>query len=189
MSDAVRRAVGLLASGRFEGHVRPWHVAALRREAASLGEVSAAVAVHLDGDELVAELTPSGRRIGLRWSGYEWRLVSFVAPGDTTLPPETTRDVPLLGDGPDGVLATLGIDRPPGVTLRWVDTELGQGETETRHGYEWTDGTRSILAEEIRNEIFDGATPYTIYVRGVVVDGDHGCILSGSGDSATLIEG
>ena len=58
-----------------------------------------------------------------------------------------------------------------------------------RWRYSWTDGGRSVLAEEIRREIFDGATPATRYLRGVVVEGDHGRILSGAGDSATLIEG
>ena len=28
-----------------------------------------------------------------------------------------------------------------------------------------------ILAEEIKNEIYDGATPYSTYVRGVIIDG------------------
>jgi hypothetical protein len=27
-----------------------------------------------------------------------------------------------------------------------------------------------IPAERIKNEIFDGATPYTTYVRGVIID-------------------
>jgi hypothetical protein len=66
---------------------------------------------------------------------------------------------------------------------------LGQGETETRHRYQWTEGRRSILAEDIKNEIYDGATPYSTYVRGVIVDGDRGVLLTGSGDSALIIEG
>ena len=64
-----------------------------------------------------------------------------------------------------------------------------QGETETSHCYQWTDGGRSILAEEIKNEIFDGATPYTTYVRGVIIDGDRGVLLTGGDDSALVIEG
>ena len=71
----------------------------------------------------------------------------------------------------------------------YSDEDLGQGETESRYGYEWIDGTRTVLAEEVKNEIFDGATPYTRYLRGVVVDGEHGVILSGSGDDVLLIEG
>jgi hypothetical protein len=57
------------------------------------------------------------------------------------------------------------------------------------YGYEWTDGTRTVLAEEIKTEIFDGATPYSRYLRGIIVDGEHGAILSGSGEDAPLIEG
>ena len=48
---------------------------------------------------------------------------------------------------------------------------------------------QSILAEEIKNEIFDGATPYTTYVRGVIIDGDRGVLLTGGDDSALVIEG
>ena len=49
-------------------------------------------------------------------------------------------------------------------------------------------GDRSILAEEVKNEIYDGATPYSTYVRGVIVDGDRGVLLTGTGDSALVIE-
>ena len=48
---------------------------------------------------------------------------------------------------------------------------------------------RSILAEEVKNEICDGATPYSTYVRGVIVDGDRGVLLTGRDDSALIIEG
>ncbi len=48
---------------------------------------------------------------------------------------------------------------------------------------------RSILAEEVKNEIYDGATPYTTYVRGVIIDGDRGVLLTGRDDSALVIEG
>jgi len=44
-------------------------------------------------------------------------------------------------------------------------------------------------AEEVKNEIYDGATPYSTYVRGVIVDGDRGVLLTGSGDSALVIKG
>ena len=70
-----------------------------------------------------------------------------------------------------------------------LSEDLGQGETETRHRYQWTEGRRSILAEDIKNEIYDGATPYTTYVRGVIVDGDRGVLLTGRDDSALIIEG
>jgi hypothetical protein len=46
-----------------------------------------------------------------------------------------------------------------------------------------------MLAEEVKNEIFDGATPYTAYVRGVIIDGDRGVLVTGRDDSAVLIEG
>ena len=45
---------------------------------------------------------------------------------------------------------------------------------------------RSILAEEVKNEIYDGATPYSTYVRGVIIDGYRGVLLTGSG--ALVIE-
>ena len=46
----------------------------------------------------------------------------------------------------------------------------------------------SILAEEVKNEIYDGATPYSTYVRGVIIDGDRGVLLTGRDDSALVIE-
>jgi hypothetical protein len=55
--------------------------------------------------------------------------------------------------------------------------------------YQWADGGRSTGAEEVKNEIYDGATPYSTYVRGVIVDGDRGVLLTGSGDSALVIKG
>ena len=70
--------------------------------------------------------------------------------------------------------------------MSWCDSG---GETETRHRYQWTEDGRSILAEQIKNEIFDGATPYTTYVRGAIIDGDRGVLLHGRDDSALVIEG
>ena len=87
------------------------------------------------------------------------------------------------------VLTALGVVKPDGVELEVVSEDLGQGETETSHRYRWTDGGRSIPAEEIQNEIFDGATPCTTYVRGVIIDGDRGVLLTGGDDSALVIEG
>ena len=52
-----------------------------------------------------------------------------------------------------------------------------------------TDAARSILAEQIKTEIFDGATPFSTYVRGVIIDGGRGILLTGHGDSALIIEG
>jgi len=69
------------------------------------------------------------------------------------------------------------------------DEGLGQGETRTSDRYQWTEDGRSILAEEVKNEIYDGATPYTTYVRGVIVEGDRGVLLTGRDDSALVIEG
>jgi hypothetical protein len=169
--------------------VRPWDVAGLRAGAATLGAVTSAVAVHVDDDVLVAELRPSGKLIAQRRIEHGWRLARFVAPGETVLPPETTRRVALTGDGPDAVLAALGITKPAGVEARHSSEYLGQGETESRYGYSWTDGTRTVLAEEVENEIFDGATPRWSSLHGVVVDGEHGVILNGSGEDALLIEG
>ena len=63
------------------------------------------------------------------------------------------------------------------VELEVVSAYLGEGE-----------GDRSILAEEVKNEICDGATPYSTYVRGVIVDGDRGVLLTGRDDSALIVE-
>jgi hypothetical protein len=54
---------------------------------------------------------------------------------------------------------------------------------------EWTEDGRSIPAEGVKNEIYDGATPYSTYVRGVIVDVDRGVLLTGRDDSALIIEG
>ena len=62
-------------------------------------------------------------------------------------------------------------------------------ETETSYRYQWTEGGRSILAEQVKNEIFYCATPYSTYVRGVIIEGDRGVLLTGSGDSALVFEG
>jgi hypothetical protein len=68
--------------------------------------------------------------------------------------------------------------------------DLGQDETESRHGYRWTDADgRSMLAEEIETEVFDGATSYSEYLRGVVIDGFGGAVLAGGGDTAVIVEG
>ena len=63
------------------------------------------------------------------------------------------------------------------VELEVVSAYLGEGE-----------GDRSILAGEVKNEICDGATPYSTYVRGVIVDGDRGVLLTGRDDSALIVE-
>jgi hypothetical protein len=55
--------------------------------------------------------------------------------------------------------------------------------------YRWTEGGRSVLAEEVKNEIYHGATPYSTYVRGVIVDGHRGVLLTGRDDGALIDEG
>ena len=127
---------------------------------------------------------------GLCSRGVEdsWRLVRFADGAEITLRPETTRAVELHGGGPESVLTALGLVKPDDVELEYLSEDLGQGETETRHRYQWTDGSRSILAEQVKNEIFDGATPYSTYVRGVVIDGDGGVVLTGRDDSAVVTE-
>ena len=108
---------------------------------------------------------------------------------DVSVRRETTRRVDLHGSAPDSVLTALGLVKPDGVELEVVSEYVGQGETKTSHRYQWTEGSRSILAEKVKNEIYDGATPYTTYVRGVIVDGDRGVLLTGRDDSALIIEG
>ena len=51
------------------------------------------------------------------------------------------------------------------------------------------DGRSGGVAEKVKNVIYDGATPYSTYVRGVIVDGDRGVLLTGRDDSALIIEG
>lgn len=155
-----------------------------------MGEVSAATAVWVDANVLVAELAPGAERIVLRGVDDGWRLVRFADGDDVSVRPETTRRVALHGSGPDAVLAALGVVKPEGVELTYTSEDLGQGESEYRHGYRWIDDIgRSILAEEVKNEIFDGATPYSTYLRGVIIDGDGGVLLSAREGTADVIEG
>jgi hypothetical protein len=74
------------------------------------------------------------------------------------------------------------------VELEVVSEDLGKGKTETSYRYQWTEGDRSILAEEVKSEICDGATPYSTYLRGVIVDGERGGLLTGRDDSALIVE-
>jgi hypothetical protein len=190
IQSAIAGAVRRLVDDGLSGGVRPWDLPELQRRAAGLGEVSGARALSVDFYALVAELQPGGERVLLRGVDDGWRLVRFVDGDDVSLRPEITRSVALQGSGPDAVLAALGVAKPDEVELRYTDEYLGQGETEYRHGYEWTDGAgRTILAEEIKNEIFDGATPYSTYLRGVIIDGAGGLLLSGRDDGALIIEG
>jgi hypothetical protein len=189
IQSAIAGGVRRLIEGALSGGVRLWDLPELQRRATGLGEVASARAVSVDESVLVAELLPGGQRIVFRGVDDEWRLVRFADDGDVSIRPETTRRVELRGWGPDSVLAALGIAKPDGVELEVVSEDLGQGETGTRYRYQWTEGGRSILAEQIKNEIYDGATPYTTYVRGVIVDGDRGVLLTGRDDSAQVIEG
>ena len=189
IESAIAGAVRRLADNALSSGVRPWDLAELQRRAAGLGEVSAARAVSVDENVLVAELFPGGQRIVFRGVDHEWRPVRFADGNDVSIAPETTRRVGLRGWGPDSVLAVLGVAKPDDVELEVVSEDLGQGETETSYRYQWTEGRRSILAEEVKNEIYDGATPYSTYVRRVIVDGDRGVLLTGRDDSALIIEG
>ncbi len=179
-----------LVDDGLSGGVRPCDLPALQRRAAGLGDVSGASAVFVDANVLVAELLPGGERIVLRGVDDGWRLVRFADGDDVSVRPESTRRVELHGSGPDAVLAALGIAKPDGIGLEYSSEDLGQGQTEYRHCYRWTDDNgRSILAEEVKNEIFDGATPYSTYVRGVIIHGNGGVLLTGHDDSAMIIEG
>jgi hypothetical protein len=184
---AIAGAVRRLVEGALSGGVRPWDLPELQRRA-NLGEVSSARAVSVDEEVLVAELLSGGQRIVFRRVDDEWRLVRFVDSDDISRP-ETTCRVELRGSAPDSVLTALGITKPDDVELEVVSEDLGQGETETSYRYQWTEGGRSIMAEEIKNEIYDGATPYSTYVRGVIIDSDRGLLLTGRDDSALIIEG
>ena len=189
IQSAIAGAVRRLVDNTLSPGVRPWDVPELERRAADLGEVSSARAESVDENVLVASLLPGGQRIVLRGVDDEWRLVRFVDGDDVSLRPETTRRVELRGSAPDCVLTALGLVKPDRVELEVVSEYLGEGETETRYRYQWTEGSTSILAEEVKNEIYDGATPYSTYVRGVIVDGDRGVLLTGRDDSALIIEG
>jgi hypothetical protein len=185
IADAVRR----LGDNTLPSAVRPWDLPELQRRAASLGEVSSARALSVDANVLVADLLPAGARIVFRGVDDGWRLVRFADGDDISIRPESTLRVDLCGSAPDSVLIAMGVNKPADVKLEVVTEDLGQGETQTSYRYQWTEGGRSILAEEVKNEIFDGATPYTTYVRGVIVDGDRGVLLTGRDDSALIIEG
>jgi hypothetical protein len=189
IQSAIAGAVRRLVDNTLSSGVRPWDVPELERRAAELGEVSSARAESVDENVLVASLLPGGQRIVLRGVDDEWRLVRFVDGDDVSLRPETTRRVELRGSAPDCVLTALGLVKPDHVELEVVTEYLGEGETETRYRYQWTEDSTSILAEEVKNEIYDGATPYSTYVRGVIVDGDRGVLLTGRDDSALIIEG
>lgn len=188
LRSAIAAAVDGLLGADLPRRVRPWDLAALRRGLPL--DVTSACAVHVDAEVLVARLAPSGRRILLRGVQDGWRLVRFVDAGDDlTLRPETSRQVELTGWGPDAVLTALGITKPDDVPLDVHVEDLGQGATATSHRYLWRDGTRTVLAEEVTTEIFDGATPYRTRLRGVVIDGPGGTLLTGSGDTALVVEG
>jgi hypothetical protein len=186
---AIAGAVRRLVENDLSRGVRPWDLPGLQRHAAALGEVSSARAVSVDEDVLVAELLPGGQRILFRGVEDDWWLVRFADGSDITLRPETILRVELHGGGPESVLTALGLVKPDDVELEVFSEDLGQGETETVYCYQWNDGGRSILAEEVKNEIFDGATPYSTHVRGVVIDGDGGVLLTGRDDNAAVIEG
>lgn len=149
--------------------------------------------VHLDKDLVVAELLPGRERVVLRGVGDAWRLVRFLDAAEITdqvrLIPETTREITLAEFSPDAVLTALGVAKPDDVELDIDSEDLGQGQSETRYRYLFTDNGRSVLAEEVKNEIFDGATPCSRYLRGVLIDGGRGTLVTASRDGAVLTQG
>lgn len=190
---AVAAAVRALNDDNLGPNVRPWDLSALRRRAAELGHVTGAVVVHLDKDLVVAELLPGRERVVLRGVGDAWRLVRFLDAAEITdqvrLIPETTREITLAEFSPDAVLTALGVAKPDDVELDIDSEDLGQGQSETRYRYLFTDNGRSVLAEEVKNEIFDGATSCSRYLRGVLIDGGRGTLVTASRDGAVLTEG
>ena len=190
---AVAAAVRALNDDNLGPKVRPWDLSALRRRAAELGHTTAAVAVYLNKDLLVADLLPSRERVVLRGVGDAWRLVRFLDATEVTeevrLVPETTREISLAEFSPDAVLAALGVAKPDDVDLDIESEDLGQGHTETRYRYLFTDNGRSVLAEEVTSEIFDGTTPSSRYLRGVLIDGGRGTLVTASRDGAVLTQG
>jgi hypothetical protein len=190
---AVAAAVRALSEDNLGPMVRPWDLSALRRRAAELGEISGAVAVYLNQEMVVAELLPGGERVVLRGVGDGWRLVRFLdvaeVPEEVRLAPETTREIALAAFSPDAVLTALGVAKPADVDLDVDSEDLGQGHTETRYRYLFTDNGRSVLAEEVKSEIVDGATPCSRYLRGVLIDGGRGTLVTASRDGAVLTQG
>ncbi len=149
IQSAIAGVVRRLVDNAMSSGVRPWDAPELERRAADLGAVSSARAESVDENVLVASLFPGGQRIVLRGVGDEWWLVRFVDGDDVSLRPETTRRVELRGSAPDCVLAALGLVKPDHVELEVVSEYLGEGETETRYRYQWTEGSKSFLAEEV----------------------------------------
>ncbi|MGW0158171.1 hypothetical protein ACWDUN_02510 [Mycobacterium sp. NPDC003323] len=190
---AIAAAVRALCADDLGSRVRPWDLSALRRVAADLGEVAGATALYVDESVLVAQLHPSGQRIALRGVDDGWRLVRFLdaaeEPAQVDLPVETTREIELDTLSPEAVLTVLGIAKPDDVELDIDSEDLGQGQTETRYRYLFTDNGRSVLAEEVTSEIFDGATPGSRWVRGVVIDRGRGVLLTANRERAVLIQG
>lgn len=190
---AVAAAVRALNEDNLGPKVRPWDLSALRRRAAELGETTGAVAVYLNKEMVVAELLPSRDRVVLRGVGDAWRLVRFLDAAELTeqvrLIPETTQEITLAEFSPDAVLTALGVDKPDDVDLDIESADLGQGNTETRYRYLFTDNGRSVLAEEVKSEIFDGATPSSRYLRGVLIEGGRGALVTASRDGAVLTQG
>lgn len=189
IKSAIAGVVRRLVDNDVSGIVRPWDLPELQRQAAGLGDVSAARVVSVDENRLVAELLPGGQRIVLRGVDDEWRLVRFADGDDVSVRSETARRVELGGSAPDSVLAALGITKPDDVELEVLSEYLGEGETKTVYRYQWSEDGRWILAEEVKNEIYDGATPYSTYVRGVIIEGDGGVLLTGKDNCALIIEG
>jgi hypothetical protein len=67
----------------------------------------------------------------------------------------------------------VSVDEQAMVEMEHFSEDLGQGDPRSISRYQWSDGGRDVLAEHIKDEIYDGATPYMTFVRGVVVDDDR----------------
>jgi hypothetical protein len=68
-------------------------------------------------------------------------------------------------------------------------TEFDERATITIDRYGWAEYGRTVLAEHVKRDPYDGVSPYSKHVRGVVIEGDRGALLAGSDDRVVLIEG
>jgi hypothetical protein len=187
INSAIAGGVRRLIDGSLSGGVRPWDLQALQRRPTGLGEVSSARAVSVDDSVLVAELLPDGQRIVFRGVGGEWRLVRFADDGDVSIRPETTRRTARLrtGCGAGGAAHRQTRRRRAGGGFR----RPGSGRDRDFLPLSVVRRRAIDTGRRVKNEIYDGATPYSTYVRGVIVDGDRGVLLTGRDDSALIIEG
>ena len=132
---------------------------------------------------IVVGLTPGG--FYDRWARLLARFMPLYMPGNPNFIVQN-----MAGAG--SMIAmnhVFGVAKPDDVDLDIESQDLGQGHTETRYRYLFTDNGRSVLAEEVKSEIFDGATASSRYLRGVLIDGGRGTLVTASRDGAVLTEG